>query len=64
MSTLTKMTRTVKKLEVPRPLKSTTSTAHNRNSVLDVKINSGKSLIGIVKRKCTLLLYFLLYKKK
>lgn len=39
------MTRTVKKLEVPRPLKSTTSSAHNRNSVLDVKINSGKILI-------------------
>lgn len=45
MSTLTKMTRTVKKLEVPRPLKSTTSSAHNRNSVLDVKINSGNYLI-------------------
>lgn len=47
MSTLTKMTRTVKKLEVPRPLKSTTSSAHNRNSMLDVKINSGKNFAGM-----------------
>lgn len=46
MSTLTKMTRTVKKLEVPRPLKSATSSAHNRNSVVDVKINSGKNIIN------------------
>ncbi|XP_026322321.1 eukaryotic translation initiation factor 4E-binding protein Mextli isoform X7 [Hyposmocoma kahamanoa] len=49
MSTLTKMTRTVKKLEVPRPLKSTTSTAHNRNSVLDVKINSVDDLIVLTE---------------
>ncbi|XP_026726941.1 eukaryotic translation initiation factor 4E-binding protein Mextli isoform X4 [Trichoplusia ni] len=49
MSTLTKMTRTVKKLEVPRPLKSTTSSAHNRNSVLDVKINSVDDLIVLTE---------------
>ncbi|KAG6457571.1 hypothetical protein O3G_MSEX010392 [Manduca sexta] len=49
MSTLTKMTRTVKKLEVPRPLKSTTSSAHNRNSVLDVKINSVDDLIVLAE---------------
>ncbi|XP_059046200.1 eukaryotic translation initiation factor 4E-binding protein Mextli isoform X2 [Achroia grisella] len=49
MSTLTKMTRTVKKLEVPRPLKSTTSSAHNRNSVLDVKINSADDLIVLTE---------------
>ncbi|XP_047986964.1 eukaryotic translation initiation factor 4E-binding protein Mextli isoform X1 [Leguminivora glycinivorella] len=49
MSTVTKMTRTVKKLEVPRPLKSTTSSAHNRNSVLDVKINSVDDLIVLTE---------------
>ncbi|XP_013133778.1 PREDICTED: uncharacterized protein LOC106099707 isoform X3 [Papilio polytes] len=49
MSTLTKMTRTVKKLEVPRPLKSTTSSAHTRNSVLDVKINSVDDLIVLTE---------------
>ncbi|CAG9098295.1 unnamed protein product [Plutella xylostella] len=49
MSTLTKMTRTVKKLEVPRPLKSTTNTALNRNSVLDVKINSVDDLIALTE---------------
>ncbi|CAH0748785.1 unnamed protein product [Diatraea saccharalis] len=49
MSTLTKMTRTVKKLEVPRPLKSTTSSAHNRNSLLDVKINSVDDLIVLTE---------------
>ncbi|CAF4785245.1 unnamed protein product [Pieris macdunnoughi] len=49
MSTLTKMTRTVKKLEVPRPLKSTTSSAHNRNSVVDVKINSVDDLIMLTE---------------
>ncbi|VVC99862.1 unnamed protein product [Leptidea sinapis] len=49
MSTLTKMTRTVKKLEVPRPLKSTTSSALNRNSVLDVKINSVDDLIVLTE---------------
>ncbi|XP_045511148.1 eukaryotic translation initiation factor 4E-binding protein Mextli isoform X2 [Colias croceus] len=49
MSTLTKMTRAVKKLEVPRPLKSTTSSAHNRNSVLDVKINSVDDLIVLTE---------------
>ncbi|XP_062524302.1 eukaryotic translation initiation factor 4E-binding protein Mextli isoform X7 [Bombyx mori] len=49
MSTLTKMTRTVKKLEVPRPLKSTTSSAHNRNSTLDVKINSVDDLIVLAE---------------
>ncbi|CAH0726066.1 unnamed protein product, partial [Brenthis ino] len=43
------MTRTVKKLEVPRPLKSTTSSAHNRNSVLDVKINSVDDLIVLTE---------------
>ncbi|XP_022834671.1 eukaryotic translation initiation factor 4E-binding protein Mextli isoform X4 [Spodoptera litura] len=48
MSTLTKMTRTVKKLEVPRPLKSTTSSAHNRNSVLDVKINSDERVDDLI----------------
>lgn len=42
------MTRTVKKLEDPRPLKSTTSSAHNRNSMLDVKINSGKYFVRII----------------
>lgn len=42
MSTLTtKMTRTMKKLEVPRPLKSTSGSIHTRNSVVDLKINSG-----------------------
>ncbi|XP_041981561.1 eukaryotic translation initiation factor 4E-binding protein Mextli isoform X2 [Aricia agestis] len=49
MSTLTKMTRTVKKLEIPRPLKSSTSSAHNRNSVLDVKINSVDDLIVLTE---------------
>ncbi|KAI8428123.1 hypothetical protein MSG28_002385 [Choristoneura fumiferana] len=49
MSTVTKMTRTVKKLEVPRPLKSTTSSAHNRNSALDVKINSVDDLIVLTE---------------
>ncbi|XP_045785775.1 eukaryotic translation initiation factor 4E-binding protein Mextli isoform X11 [Maniola jurtina] len=49
MSTLTKMTRTVKKLEVPRPLKSTTSSALNRNSVLDVKINSVDDLLTLTE---------------
>ncbi|XP_034827915.1 eukaryotic translation initiation factor 4E-binding protein Mextli isoform X3 [Maniola hyperantus] len=49
MSTLTKMTRTVKKLEVPRPLKSTTSSAHNRNSILDVKINSVDDLLNLTE---------------
>ncbi|XP_063529386.1 eukaryotic translation initiation factor 4E-binding protein Mextli isoform X5 [Cydia strobilella] len=49
MSTVTKMTRTVKKLEVPRPLKSTTSSAHNRNSILDVKINSVDDLVVLTE---------------
>ncbi|GBP31194.1 Eukaryotic translation initiation factor 4E-binding protein Mextli [Eumeta japonica] len=46
---LTKTTRTAKNLEVPRPLKSTTSTSHNRNSVLDVKINSVEDLIALTE---------------
>ncbi|XP_023941540.1 eukaryotic translation initiation factor 4E-binding protein Mextli isoform X2 [Bicyclus anynana] len=49
MSTLTKMTRTVKKLEMPRPLRSTTST-HIRNSVLDIKINSVDDIIVFTER--------------
>lgn len=43
MSTLTKMTRRANNLESPRPLKLSTSSAHNRNSVVDVKISSSKN---------------------
>ncbi|XP_077296519.1 eukaryotic translation initiation factor mextil isoform X2 [Arctopsyche grandis] len=49
MATLAKMTRMIKKPEVPRPLKSTSVAIQTKNYVMDLKINSVDDLIVLTE---------------